>query len=333
MLWMEEWRMQMKLTVRVVCIACALFFVGSLLSAEEVTINWQWEPADEEITAFRYQLDAEEEDQWTVVDASVTQFSIGPVDGSVPHTLYVQQSYDGQLWSESSALTYEPAAYGVAETPEEQETVEKVVPEEMPEEEVAQQAPVKEEAEQEEEVVATQPSSPEPIALPIPDTALVPEIEEAEEPGSLPLPRMGMEVLVGGGIKAEDASWIFPSFAVDYVHDNLWPLNEAWGLGVRAGLGYQDANSALSGFDIHALAKFNWMKSAEIAFDAAVGLSFFVDTTGAFFFGPVVQVNIRDPLDEFISLGLQVEGRGLFDTSFGFEELTGVARLGIGYRF
>lgn len=324
----------MKLTVRVICIACALFFVGSLLSAEEVIITWQWEPADEEITAFRYRLDTEEEDQWTVVDASVTQFSIGPVDGSVPHTLYVQQSYDGQLWSESSVMTYDPIAYVAAETAEEQETVEETVLEEMPEEEVAQQAPMEEETEQGEEAVATQPSLPEPIALPIADTALVPQIKEAEEPVSLPLPRMGMEVLIGGGIKAKDTSWIFPSFAIDYVHDNLWVLNDAWGLGIRAGLGYQEANSALSGFDIHALAKFDWVKSVDVAFDAAVGLSLLVDDqVGDFFFGPVVQVNIRDPLSEFISLGLQVEGRGLFDTDFGFKELTGTARLGIGYRF
>ena len=66
------------------------------------TIEWLWHSQDERVSYYRYQLNGEEEDKWTVVDSSVTSISL-PLEDS---TLYVQASYDGVNWSESHSKTY-----------------------------------------------------------------------------------------------------------------------------------------------------------------------------------------------------------------------------------
>ncbi len=96
------------------------------LGAEEA-VRWTWNSQDGKISWFRYQLNAQEEDGWTVVDASVTSVVLPVQDmvQSLPQsvaedsvagegnaaqdvvlTLYVQSSYDGVLWSQSGCSTY-----------------------------------------------------------------------------------------------------------------------------------------------------------------------------------------------------------------------------------
>lgn len=96
------------------------------LGAEEA-VRWTWNSQDGKISWFRYQLNAQEEDGWTVVDASVTSVVLSVQDmlQSLPQsvaedsvsgegnasqdvvlTLYVQSSYDGVLWSQSGCSTY-----------------------------------------------------------------------------------------------------------------------------------------------------------------------------------------------------------------------------------
>ena len=70
--------------------------------ATEVVITWEWMLDDPQITGFRYQLDGEDPDNWTVVDGMTSSCSIQHLDGSKEYTLYLQQTYDGVNWSPSA---------------------------------------------------------------------------------------------------------------------------------------------------------------------------------------------------------------------------------------
>ena len=83
-----------------------LSFVLSGIFALEASVSWNWYKNDRNVKYFRYQLDAEDEDGWTVVKSSVQEVSLD-VDVSVVHVLYLQQSYDGIHWSESSCTESE----------------------------------------------------------------------------------------------------------------------------------------------------------------------------------------------------------------------------------
>ena len=110
----------MKTTVlkKLILIACSSMVFLSVLAAEGVTINWQWEAADQDVIAFRYQLNAENPDGWTIVDVSETSLEIGPVEAEDSQVLYIQQSYDGEYWSPSAALAYNPKDFGVIDSEE-----------------------------------------------------------------------------------------------------------------------------------------------------------------------------------------------------------------------
>jgi hypothetical protein len=103
----------MKKTVysRIVIMAFIMLATSAFLFAQEVSITWNWSASQDGISAFRYQMDAEEENAWTVVDVSVTEYETGPVDATVPHVLYVQQSFDGENWSASGSIAYDPEEY------------------------------------------------------------------------------------------------------------------------------------------------------------------------------------------------------------------------------
>lgn len=94
--------------------------------ALDATVTWSWSQNDPDVKYFRYQLDGEEEDKWTVVDADVLSASYD-IDVSVEHILYLQQSYDGANWSASShtvsaAVEDETLQAAAAEAPETAET-------------------------------------------------------------------------------------------------------------------------------------------------------------------------------------------------------------------
>jgi len=84
-----------------------ILIVSSFLFAVEVSGTWYWATDDWNIQFFRYQLDGELEDNWTVVDSNVYSVTINELDGDVEHTLFVQQSYDGKAWSESAKASSE----------------------------------------------------------------------------------------------------------------------------------------------------------------------------------------------------------------------------------
>ena len=110
-----------------------LLFSLSCVLAVEGIVTWTWFENDPDVEFFRYQVDGEDDDKWTVVDWSVNEVSI-ELDVSEIHTLYLQQSYDGILWSESSMTDseiYEPEEYQEEEYYEEEPSE---VPEQKPQE-------------------------------------------------------------------------------------------------------------------------------------------------------------------------------------------------------
>ena len=116
-----------------------LLFALSCAFATDGTVTWTWFENDPNVEFYRYQVDGEEEGKWTVVDWSVSEVSL-ELDVSVVHTLYLQQSYDGIVWSESSMTdseVYQPAEYEEAPSEEElpaEETTEEKPVESAPEE-------------------------------------------------------------------------------------------------------------------------------------------------------------------------------------------------------
>ena len=80
------------------------------IGAQEL-LRWTWYSQDEKVAWFRYQLNAQEQDGWTVVDSTVTSVAIETdyvvdEDANKVATLYVQGSYDGVNWSVSGRATY-----------------------------------------------------------------------------------------------------------------------------------------------------------------------------------------------------------------------------------
>lgn len=342
---------RMGLVLTLIMVLCTL---GPLF-AGEISIMWEWEKADEDVVAFRYQLDAQEADGWTVVDSSVTSYSVGPVDDTVSYSLYLQQSYDGITWSESGQLTYDPVEFGAVE----------VVAEPMPETvAVAEEPVVPEVAEEPVEstdtiaLESTIPAfEPEPMVQePVVEAPLVQPVPvlEVKEPG------LRVEVLVGAGGKADnylggfDASGDFvalrtrvlPSITADLVYPNVRSIGNSIRMALRAGIGYQGyqtgAGTAIAGFDIHGLAQFEYPINPKFTVEASAGFSFMFTgsdiNTGAgsalgIFFGPLVQVGVRYGVNDTWSVGLQAETRFLFGNTFEPYELTGMVRLGVGYSF
>ncbi len=156
----------------------ALLIIGlSGLSAAGMTVSWEWLLDDPDVTAYRYQLNGEEEDGWTVVSGDTDSYTAEGLDPYQSYTLYLQRSYDGVNWSESAASTAEAML---------EEGIEPVLPEEPAAVEPAsEEAPAEEPAPVEEEPAAAEPAAEEPAAA---DEAAAPAAEvpaegiAAEEP-------------------------------------------------------------------------------------------------------------------------------------------------------
>ena len=69
------------------------------------TINCQWSAEDDKVLFYRYQLNGEDENSWTVVDSSITQVTLEHTQDI--ETLYVQYSIDGIHWSKSAIGIYD----------------------------------------------------------------------------------------------------------------------------------------------------------------------------------------------------------------------------------
>jgi hypothetical protein len=172
-----------------ITVLAVLILLPAFLFAVPVVVTWEWLLEDPLVTTFRYQVDGEEEDNWTVVDSSVTSYTERGLDGTVDHTLYLQQSYDGVHFSES--------AISVAEAmfpPEEEVPVVASEPVPVAEEMVAEE-PTEEVVPLAEEVVAEEPTEEvvplaEEVVAEEPAEEVVPVAEEvvAEEPAKEVVP-------------------------------------------------------------------------------------------------------------------------------------------------
>ena len=77
-------------------------FVASLLSAG--TISWKWRSNDSDVMFYRYRMD---DSDWNTVESESFEVRYD-VDTSVPHSFEIQQSYDGENWSDSGIKEYVP---------------------------------------------------------------------------------------------------------------------------------------------------------------------------------------------------------------------------------
>ena len=312
-------------------------------SSYQISITWGWEKADEDVIAFRYQLDGEKEDDWTVVDASILSYVAHSLNKTRPYSFFLQQTYDREIWSDSSVLVYDP--------PEEEIGIEEeFVPVIEPEMEVEefQEEPFFEEPFFEENLYEEE------------DLNLVEyEIPEEVLEESVPLKSHGaLGFFVGLGGRANTylgstfttteyiplRTRILPSIAVDYIYSNWKSFSFKSSLGFRAGIGYQSYQAGgvtLPGFDAHGLVAYEYALSDSFALDGAVGLSFLFTGSAihspskaalGLFLGPVLQVNGRYQISDVWSVLIQAETRMLLSGKFKPYELTGIVRLGIGYR-
>ena len=85
----------------IICILVLLFSI-SVLSAE--TISWKWRDNDSDVKYYRYRMDNSD---WNTVESESYEVRYN-TDTSIPHSFEIQQSYDGENWSESSYKEYKP---------------------------------------------------------------------------------------------------------------------------------------------------------------------------------------------------------------------------------
>ncbi|MDD7201446.1 MAG: hypothetical protein SPF89_05175 [Sphaerochaetaceae bacterium] len=171
---------------RVLGLMGAFLLLPAVAFAVPVAITWEWTLDDPDVTTFRYQLDGEDPDGWTVVDASQTSYTAENMDGTKSYTLYLQQSYDGEHFSASATSTSEPLETGEEQVPAEPVAEQAPVVAETPvaaEEAVAETpAPSESEPVAEAEPVAAEAPAPEPVATEQPVAEPVVFAEPASEP-------------------------------------------------------------------------------------------------------------------------------------------------------
>lgn len=88
-------------------LVCLIMLVSVMaLFALSGKVTWTWFENDPDVEFYRYQADGEDDANWTVVDKNVNEVTL-ILDVSKVHVLYLQQSYDGVSWSESSMVESE----------------------------------------------------------------------------------------------------------------------------------------------------------------------------------------------------------------------------------
>ena len=115
-----------KLTKVIFIIALLAMVVLPLSARKAMNVSWEWLLSDPEVTAYRYQLNGEADDGWTVVDGNTSVYTATGLDPYSDYTLYLQCSYDGINWSESASSTAYALLQLEVETPVEEEIVETV---------------------------------------------------------------------------------------------------------------------------------------------------------------------------------------------------------------
>lgn len=84
--------------------------LGVLWSAPSVV--WFWSPSEDAVQYFRYQVDGEDDNKWTVVSSTVRTYVFPNPQSGVNHNLFVQQSYDGKTWGPSGMASQTKATVG-----------------------------------------------------------------------------------------------------------------------------------------------------------------------------------------------------------------------------
>ncbi|RFU94822.1 hypothetical protein DYP60_08210 [Sphaerochaeta halotolerans] len=301
-----------------ITVFAALILLPAFLFAVPVVVTWEWLLEDPLVTTFRYQVDGEKEDNWTVVDSSVTSYTERGLDGTVDHTLYLQQSYDGEHFSGSAASVAEAMFPPEEEVPvvasEPAPATEEIVAEEpapVAEEVVAEEpAPVAEEVVAEEpapvaeEVVAEEPApvaeevvAEEPVAAaeevavvaeePAAETPLLVAEEPVEEKKKAES-RSRTTLTLGGTFNFQDPALnIYHKYNLQAelgVHmENLLTFNDSLGLGVDLGLAYSP----------YLYSSYGWTNTAEdvLAFDFSTALSNF-DQAGTISIAPMLNISM-----------------------------------------
>ncbi len=335
------------------------------ISASLITLDWQWEANDSEVTTFRYKLN---DDAWVVVDPSITQFVLTGVDGGVSYSFEVQQSYDGINYSESAIQTYLPPV-------EEPQIVEPAI--------VIQEPVIIENApEVVKEPIIEEPIIEEPIIEEQPVLAQEPVIEEVpveiEQPKKVekltPIsqddtiiealdsnPWMAVEFLLGTGGKGDNyfltsafdpdgnyqpiRTMILPSATFDFIYGNIITLSPVDSFNLRAGVGFNlyeitATNTTVIGSDVHVGLVYNRKMNEKITLTSGLGLSLMfttvdISTAGApvLFYGPYISVGMRYQISDIFALVANAETKLLFSDAFTPYELTGIVRVGFTYRF
>ncbi len=310
--------------VKFIALLTVLVVVPAIVFAAPVVVTWEWMLEDPMVTTFRYQIDGEDEANWTVVDSFVTSYTELGLDGDVPHTLYLQQSYDGINFSGSAIAVAEPLLDAEYESFAEEAFDEEpfLAAEALEEVAVVDVAAVVDEAP--EAVVDAPEATPAPVVKP---AKVKPES------------RYYTTITLGGTFnyqlanKMPDYSMYNGKVGLGLNLNNLVTFNKAMGLGVDIDVAYSPyldlskkgwgnvftdiKDLKFSGlfdpFD-HALdasvAVMLNMHSSKVAFDLGVG-GFFIwgpELTNAagdnMLFGPVAKASLAFRFNKTVSLGV-----------------------------
>lgn len=295
--------------VKFIALLTALVVVPAIVFAAPVVVTWEWMLEDPMVTTFRYQLDGEDEANWTVVDSFVTSYTEVGLDGDVPHTLYLQQSYDGINFSGSAISVAEPLLDA------EYESFAEEVFDEAPE--------------------AVVDEAPEAVAEEAPETIPVPVAKPAKVK---PESRYYTTITLGGTFDYQLANQM-PTYSMYNVKagvglnlNNLVTFNKAMGLGVDIDVAYSPYMKLTKGWtqmfkdiknfefddffksfdhalDVSAAVMLN-MHSSKVAFDLGVG-GFFIwgpdlaNVAGDnMLFGPLAKASLAYRFNETVSLGV-----------------------------
>lgn len=295
--------------VKFIALLTALVVVPAIVFAAPVVVTWEWMLEDPMVTTFRYQLDGEDEANWTVVDSFVTSYTEVGLDGDVPHTLYLQQSYDGINFSGSAISVAEPLLDA------EYESFAEEVFDEAPE--------------------AVVDEAPEAVAEEAPETIPVPVAKPAKVK---PESRYYTTITLGGTFDyqlANEMAAYSPyniKAGLGLNLNNLVTFNKAMGLGVDIDVAYSPYMKLTKGWtqmfkdiknfefddffksfdhalDVSAAVMLN-MHSSKVAFDLGVG-GFFIwgpdlaNVAGDnMLFGPLAKASLAYRFNETVSLGV-----------------------------
>lgn len=299
--------------VKFIALLTVLVVVPALVFAAPVVITWEWLLEDPMVTTFRYQLDGEDEANWTVVDSFVTSYTEYDLDGSVPHTLYLQQSYDGINFSGSALSVADPLVDDL-----EVEVFEEPVIEE----------PV---------VVAEEPAvveEPEAIVAVAPVAEVAPKAVKAK-----PASRYYTTITLGGTFNQQLSDGMATGYHESNVKvdlgvnfNNIITLNKAMGLGLdidvayspflKSSVGWEKASEDLLYFKFKdffgdfdqaldaSLAVMLNMHASKVAFDLGLGAFLiwgpeFADTSGNnIAAGALAKASLAYRFNKTISLGV-----------------------------